>query len=119
MDDPTIRRCLRFARDWGYGGLLMMNAFAFRATNPKALKTAADPVGPGNNEAFGYRRSQVGIIVAAWGVNCPIEREQEVCQAIGRTIYCLGKTKAGRPKHPLYLRADTKPELFWSPQKEV
>ena len=114
-DDPTIRRCLRFARDWGYGGLLMMNAFAFRATDPKVMKAAADPVGPGNDEAFGYRRSQVGMIVAAWGENCPAKREQRVLQVIGQTIHCLGKTKSGRPKHPLYLRADTKPEVFWTP----
>jgi len=114
-DDPTIRRCIRFARDWGYGGLLMMNAYAFRATNPKVMKAAADPVGPGNDEAFGYRRSQVGMIVAAWGAHCPAERERAVCQAVGRTIHCLGKTKSGRPRHPLYLRADTKPEVFWTP----
>lgn len=114
-DDPTIRRCIRFARDWGYGGLLMMNAFAFRATDPKVMKAATDPIGPDNDEAFGYRRTQVGMIVAAWGAHCPADREDAVCRAIGRTIHCLGRTKAGRPKHPLYLRADTQPEVFWSP----
>lgn len=115
-DDPTIRRCIRFAKDWGYGGLIMMNAFAFRATKPKDMKAAADPVGPGNDEALGYRRSQVGLIIAAWGNHCPDKREMEVCHAIGRAIYCLGTTKSGKPKHPLYLRADTKPEHFWSPE---
>lgn len=113
-DDPTIRRCIRFAKDWGYGGLLMMNAFAFRATDPKDMKAAIDPIGPGNNEALAYRRTQVGLIVAAWGSHCTPEREKEVCEVIGRPIHCLGRTKDGRPKHPLYLRADTKPELFWS-----
>lgn len=114
-DDPTIRQCIRFARDWGYGGLLMMNAFAFCATDPKVMAAAEDPVGPGNDEAFGYRRSQVGLIVAAWGAHCPVERERRVCQVVGQTIHCLGRTKAGRPRHPLYLRADTRPEVFWTP----
>jgi hypothetical protein len=54
-----------------------------------------------------------GIVIAAWGAHCDESREQDVCRLIGMPIHCLGKTKAGRPKHPLYLRADTKPELFW------
>lgn len=111
-DDPTIRRCIQFAKDWGYGGLIMMNAYAFRATDPKVMKASTDPVGPGNDEALAYRRSQVGLIVAAWGAHCPPERESRICQVIGKTIQCLGKTKAGRPKHPLYLRADTQLQPF-------
>ncbi len=118
QDDPTIRRCIGFAKTWGYSGLLMMNAFAFRATDPKNMKAADDPVGPDNDEAFGYRRTQAGLIVAAWGTHCPVEREREVCHAIGSTIHCLGKTQAGRPKHPLYLKADTKPEIFWEPTND-
>lgn len=114
QDDPTVRRCIRFARDWGFGGLIMMNAFAFRATDPRVMKVAADPVGPGNDEALAYRRTQVGLIIAAWGVHCPVDRERRVCEVIGAPIFCLGRTKAGKPKHPLYLRADSKPELFWT-----
>ena len=116
-DDPTIRRCIRFAKDWGYGGLLMMNAYAFRATKPKDMQAALDPVGPGNDEAFGYRRTQVGLVVAAWGSHCSETRERQICHAISKTIHCLGRTKAGRPKHPLYLRADTQPEVFWEPSQ--
>lgn len=112
-DDPTIRRCIRFAKDWGYGGLIMMNAFAFRATDPNVMKAAADPVGPGNDEALAYRRTQAGMIVAAWGVHCPPEREKRIRQVIGNAVHCLGKTKDGKPRHPLYLRADTQPQLLW------
>lgn len=113
-NDPTIRRCIGFAKSWGYSSLLMMNAYAFRATDPKEMKSAIDPIGPGNDEAFLVRRDQCGLIIAAWGVHCSSEREAAICRLIGRDVHCLGKTKDGRPKHPLYLRADTKPELFAS-----
>jgi hypothetical protein len=115
LDDPTIRRCIGFAKRWGFGGCYMLNAYAFRATDPRVMKQAADPVGPGNDEALAYYRSRVGLIIAAWGVHCEPERERRVCEVIGQPIYCLGKTKDGRPKHPLYLRADTEREIFWSP----
>lgn len=48
-DDPTTRRCVRFARDWGFGGLLVGNLFAYRATRPRDLRAAAEPVGPEND----------------------------------------------------------------------
>lgn len=118
QDDPTVRRCIRFAMDWGFGGLLMMNAFAFRATDPKVMKAEPKPVGPGNDRAFRTHRTEVGLIIAAWGTHCTVEREQRICQVLNRTVHCLGQTKAGRPKHPLYLRADTEPQLFWSPDAE-
>jgi len=116
-DDPTIRRCIGFAKSWGYSGLLMMNAFAFRATNPKVMMAAADPVGPSNDEAFGYRRKQVGLIVAAWGNHCSKERELEVLQSINEPVYCLGTNQSGSPKHPLYIKASTQPQLYWEPEK--
>ena len=115
VDDPTIRRCIGFAKAWGYGGIYMLNAYAFRATNPKDMKAAADPIGPGNDEAFGYYRSKVGLIVAAWGAHCDPERARKVCQAVGRPVECLGLTAAGAPKHPLYLKATTPRQRYWDP----
>jgi hypothetical protein len=115
-NDPTIRRCIQFAKDWGYGGLLMLNAFALRATDPRDLKGVKDLVGPKNDEAFCYRRTQVGLIVAAWGTHCSKMREEQILHFIGKPVHCLGKTKAGHPKHPLYSRRDTQPEPFWSPE---
>ena len=112
-DDPTIRRCIRFAKDWGYSGILMMNAYAFRATQPADMKAASDPIGPANDEAFGYRRTQVGLIVAAWGTHCDQQRAEQVHQALGfKPVMCLGTNKDGSPKHPLYLKASTKPQPF-------
>lgn len=113
-DDPTIRRCIRFAKDWGYGGLIMTNAFAFRATDPRDMKAAPDPVGPDNDDILSQYQSQVGLVVAAWGAHCPRDREQQICQIVGRSIKCLGRTKHGSPKHSLYLRADTPLEPFWT-----
>ena len=118
-DDPTIRRCIRFAKDWGFGGLRMLNAYSFRATDPKNMKAAAEPIGEGNNDAIKLQSKDAGLIVAAWGVHCSPERALAVCNAVGRPIHCLGKTKDGYPKHPLYLRSDTKPELFWVPSSPI
>ena len=115
QDDPTIRRCVRFARDWGCGGLAMLNAYAFRTTNPKEILTVGDPVGPCNDAYLRAFAATTNIIVAAWGVHCSARREEVICKAINRPIHCLGVTKAGRPKHPLYLRADTLPQPFWQP----
>lgn len=111
-DDPTIRRCIRFAKDWGYSGLIMTNAFAFRATKPKTMLTALDPIGCRNDDALRRYTAKAELIVAAWGNHCPSEREKEVCSVINREIMCLGKTKAGKPRHPLYLRSDAALETF-------
>lgn len=117
LDDPTIRRCIRFARDWGHDGYLMLNAYAYRATKPKDMLTASDPVGPENDEVLGRLRHKDWItrIVAAWGAHCSTYRQRIVLDLIGREVQCLGRTKDGRPKHPLYLPASAEPVTFWTP----
>lgn len=114
-DDPTIRRCIRFAKDWGYHGLVMLNAYAFRATDPKDMQKAADPIGPDNNAKLVEYGDMCGSIIAAWGVHCSPSRAETVCKLFGTKVHCLGKTKNGSPKHPLYLKATCRPEPFWSP----
>lgn len=116
IDDPTIRRCKNFAKEWGFGGMYMLNAYAFRATDPKDMKAASGTVGPDNDEWLRFYGTEATEIIAAWGVHCDPKRERVVCETIGKLVMCLGRTKDGRPKHPLYLRADTKPEPFWQPQ---
>ena len=69
QDDPTIRRCIAFAKAWGYGGLSMTNLFAFRATDPKKMKAVADPIGPENDAHLLRLARDAGVIVAAWGAN--------------------------------------------------
>lgn len=111
-DDPTIRRCIGYARDWGYAGLCMMNLFAFRATSPDDMRAAEDPVGPDNDRALIDMAEFAGVIVAAWGVHgTHLGRDEEVRKMIPELHY-LQLTKEGIPGHPLYLAKRLKPILW-------
>jgi hypothetical protein len=106
VNDPTIRRCLGFARTWGYGGLEVMNLFAYRSSNPIALTQVVDPVGVENDEYLVALTERVDDILLAWGNWGRLsDRNRSVLQLFSnRTdLYCLGKTKSGQPCHPLYL----------------
>ena len=112
-DDPTIRRCIGFARAWGYGRLVMTNLFACRSTDPKGLLAVADPVGPENDDVLELAAGYGGVL-AAWGAH-PIAkaRAAEVLRLLGwREIECLGLTKGGAPRHPLYVPAATTPVVY-------
>jgi hypothetical protein len=111
VDDPTIRRCIGFARREGYGALWVLNLYAYRATDPKSLLTCGDPVGPGNDNMLrAHLRSSVGVgrpIVAAWGANAQADRVEHVLNLCPDADWrCLGTTKDGHPRHPLYVRGD-------------
>lgn len=113
-DDPTVRRCIRFAQEWGYGGLIMSNIFAYRATDPKVLLLAADPVGPDTDGWLTRQRYMAGLVICAWGVHGTfLDRGKEAVEFL-RPAHCLGRTKDGHPRHPLYLSSETRPELFAS-----
>jgi len=114
QDDPTVRRCINYARDWGYGGLVMTNIFAYRATDPKQMMAVPDPVGPLNDLYIYEVAIRAGIVVAAWGVRGPfLSRGKGVLELLaGLPVYCLRKTKEGHPGHPLYLRRDLKPSIY-------
>lgn len=106
-DDATIRRCMRFAESWGYGGIVMANLFAFRSRHPKIMKESKDPVGPENNQKLTVLSTQAGLIVAAWGTHGNYKgRDNEVKRLIPG-MKCLGTTKDGHPKHPLFLKSNT------------
>ena len=114
-DDPTVRRCSDFARAWGGGGLVMLNLFAFRATLPQDMKAHPEPVGPRNDEFIRKYARKDGLMVAAWGMHGEhLQRSTHLIQMVGgsQRLHCLGLTKAGHPRHPLYLRADYQPEPF-------
>ncbi len=106
-DDNTIRRCIWFAKKFGYGSLVMTNLFAFRATDPKEMKGAMNPYGPDNSEWLRYFALRADCVIAAWGTHGVFRsRDKGVKRLLGK-MSCLGKTKEGHPKHPLYLSKET------------
>lgn len=111
-DDPTIRRCIGYARDWGCDGLCMMNLFAFRATLPKDMKAAEDPVGPENDRTLIFMAEGAEVIVAAWGNNGRYMGRDEKVKAMIPQLHYLRLTKDGFPAHPLYLPKGLKPVLW-------
>jgi hypothetical protein len=119
IDDPTIRRCMRFARGPSVGGIAVGNLYGLRSTSPAAIKIARDPVGPDN--ALALRDIVVGAvaqsvpIVCAWGALAPRAASQpflDIARQHGARLVCLGKTANGSPRHPLYIRADQPFEAF-------
>lgn len=115
LDDPTIRRVIGFAKRWGYGGIVVRNLYAYRATDPSALANAPDPIGPENRTYL--RREDADLTVAAWGAHpavvgwwsgYPYAWQRTVLQR-DNGLWCLGTTKEGHPRHPLYVRGDTNP----------
>ncbi|MFJ2000292.1 DUF1643 domain-containing protein [Streptomyces chartreusis] len=119
-DDPTIRRCIRYAHDWGCGGLMVANLYAWRATDPAALWTADDPVGA-ENDGHLYAVAQVAAeagapLVGAWGAHARPDRIATVLELPGMDrLTALDVTKSGQPKHPLYLKADLTPQPWTAP----
>lgn len=114
--DPTVTRCHLFAKSWGFGALEVVNAYAYRATNPKDMKAAADPVGPGNDEALLAAASAADLVVAAWGVHATHRGREAAIRALfsdaGLTLHHLRLTKDGHPGHPLYVPGSTTATLW-------
>jgi hypothetical protein len=108
IDDPTIRRVVGYARGWDYGSVTVANLFALRSTDPAALKSAADPVGPLNDRHVAEVARSSAIVVAAWGAHPGIEgRARDVRRMLadaGIPLHCLALTKGGQPGHPLFLK---------------
>ncbi|KIC77383.1 DUF1643 domain-containing protein [Streptococcus constellatus] len=101
IDDPTITRCINFAKDWGYGTLLMANLFAFRSTYPKDIYLIDDPIGKDNDHYLLECVTQSDLIVACWGNNGTYMNREKVIKELVPNLYCLQKNKNGTPHHPL------------------
>jgi hypothetical protein len=118
-NDPTIRRCIAWARMWGFGGIVVVNCYALRSTSPAAMLRHADRIGVHNDDVLRAvidRAAQQQLapdrprIVVAWGEHLELERESAITALLLELqigTHCLGRTKAGRPRHPVRLPYDT------------
>ncbi len=117
-NDPTIERCERRARSMGAGGVVIGNLFAFRATLPADLRAARDPIGPENDAVLATLGATSQMCIAAWGVHgTHLNRHRQILQVLPRPLHCLGLTKAGHPRHPLYVPYAAGP-MEWTPPDE-
>lgn len=104
--DNTLKRCLAFAKQWGYGRMDILNLFALRSTDPTALYSSDDPVGPDNNEHL-MKLEEGDMIVSGWGNHGVYkDRAAEVMRFLPSSM-CLGINQNGTPKHPLYAASNT------------
>jgi hypothetical protein len=115
QDDATIRRCVGYATRWGYGSILVLNLFAYRATDPRVMRRATDPVGPDNDRVIetALTGDGIGRVMFAWGaVAAPAGRAARVSKLV-RSVWgapmCLDLTVAAHPAHPLRMRGDLIP----------
>jgi hypothetical protein len=117
-DDPTVRRCVGFAKRWGYDRMVMLNVFAYRSTDPKALYAISreSAVGPDNDMHICMEAMRAEVVVCCWGVHgrAHDDRGTDVRYMLerGGKLHVLGLTKDGHPKHPLYLRGDLTPTVW-------
>lgn len=116
QNDPTVERCERRARALGFGGFRVTNIFAWRDTDPRKMRAAADPVGPDNDEAIAESAAWADQVICAWGTHGAHMARGAAVEALlrktGQPLYHLGLTKAGHPKHPLYIAYAKQPELW-------
>jgi hypothetical protein len=121
-DDPTIRRCIGFARHWGYGSVEIVNLFALRATDPRELRSMRDPIGRGNDAYIIEAAGRSAAVVIAWGAHGAFrERGTRVVHLLSprAPLLVLGWTQAGQPRHPLYLRRDVRPNVVGADRRSA
>jgi len=121
VDDPTVRRCVAFARDWGYGRLDVVNLFPLRATNPSALRRHADALGPAGlaNAAILDIARAASLIVCAWGGQSMARKRADTVlrlmlgiPGLSERLHHIGLNQDGSPKHPLYIAASVRPQRW-------
>lgn len=124
QDDPTIRRCVAFSKGWGYGWLVVVNLFATRATDPKALRLRPDfyqgeheaLIGPENDTQILRAVAAAKLTIAAWGNHGALyNRGDEVREMLETPLHHLGLTKVWQPRHPLYVPRTAMPVQWEMP----
>jgi hypothetical protein len=113
-NDPTVTRCINYAKTWGFEALDVCNLFAWRSTDPKVLRALPDPVGADNDATIAAAARDAKLVIVAWGANVTAQK----LEARARTVlsmlaphrpHALALTKDGQPSHPLMLRASLQP----------
>jgi hypothetical protein len=115
-NDPTIRRCIGFARAWEFGSVEVVNLFAYRVTDAKKLLKVDDPVGEENDYYLMQAVERCSTVVVGWGTwGTLLGRDREVISLLAgrKDVYCLGNTKDGQPRHPLYVKGDRRLVPFY------
>jgi hypothetical protein len=116
QNDPTVERCERRARALGFGAFRVTNIFAWRDTDPRKMRSAADPVGPANDSTILEGVDWADTVIAAWGTHgAHLDRGPQVATLLRNThqpLFTLGLTKDGHPKHPLYIAYTQQPRLW-------
>jgi hypothetical protein len=111
--DQTLVTVCRYSRNWGFSEVVMLNLFAFRATDPRNLKRATDPIGPDNDKHLLAEIRNVERVIACWGDHGRfLGRDRQVSALLGVSFECLLKNRTGAPHHPLYLKSRIKPNPF-------
>lgn len=114
-DDPTLRRCITFAQDWGFNALVVANLYALRTPNPDVLQGHPCPIGPDNDAHLRRVMLQCRCLVAAWGSHPMAKPRVPALISLlpeTRSIMCLGYTSDNYPRHPLYMPRGTRPQPF-------
>lgn len=123
QDDPTISRCIGFAKSWGYDSLYVGNLLPYRATNPDeleaAMKSGVDPMFTENLGHLSEMMNRADIVVCAWGSHSILQRvriDQTFLKSMHHDLisklHYLALTNNGQPRHPLYLKSDLLPVVF-------
>ena len=111
-DDPTLTRCISFAKLWGYGGIYMLNLFAFRTANPKLMQNTKEPIGLENDKYLIEYSFKCDKVVCAWGNGGTYKNRSNEIKSKLSNLYYIALNKSGEPSHPLYIKSDLTPIKF-------
>ena len=115
IDDATIRSCIRLSKGLGYGSFEVVNLFGLRATDPAELQKAPDPVGPNNDTTIETAIGRCDLAICAWGAHPMASKRIDAVRRLlwqRPALFCLGQTKSGAPKHPLYIKSGTLLQVY-------